>query len=42
MLDVASRVIVVEQGQIVADGPKNEVLQQLKDGKVRMQEASNG
>ncbi|HAT04294.1 MAG TPA: type I secretion system permease/ATPase, partial [Aeromonas salmonicida] len=42
MLDVASRVIVVEQGQIVADGPKDVVLQQLKEGKVRVQEASNG
>ena len=30
MLDVASRVIVVEQGKIVADGPKEVVLQQLK------------
>ncbi|AZU48565.1 toxin secretion ATP-binding protein [Aeromonas hydrophila] len=42
MLDVASRVIVVEQGQVVADGPKEAVLQQLKEGKVRVQEASNG
>ena len=42
MLDVASRVIVIEQGQVVADGPKEMVLQQLKEGKVRVQEASNG
>ena len=42
MLDVASRVIVIEQGQIVADGPKEVVLQQLKEGKVRVQEVSHG
>jgi len=42
MLDVASRVIVVEQGKIVADGPKEAVLQQLKEGKVRVQETANG
>ncbi|PCK15397.1 hypothetical protein CEY02_20800, partial [Bacillus pumilus] len=42
MLDVASRVIVIEQSQVVADGPKEMVLQQLKEGKVRVQEASNG
>ncbi|TNH80268.1 type I secretion system permease/ATPase [Aeromonas sobria] len=42
MLDVASRVIVIEQGQIVADGPKDVVLQQLKEGKVRVQEVSHG
>ena len=42
MLDVASRVIVIEQGQIVADGPKEAVLQQLKEGKVRVQEVSHG
>lgn len=42
MLDVASRVIVIEQGQIVADGPKEAVLQQLKEGKVRLQEVSHG
>jgi len=27
---------------VVADGPKEAVLQQLKEGKVRVQEASNG
>ena len=42
MLDVASRVIVVEQGKIVADAPKEVVLQQLKEGKVRVQETANG
>ncbi|ART78939.1 type I secretion system permease/ATPase [Oceanisphaera avium] len=42
MLEVVDRVIVLEQGKIVADGPKGQVLQQLKVGKVRVQEASNG
>ncbi|PJG59339.1 type I secretion system permease/ATPase [Aeromonas cavernicola] len=42
MLDVASRVIVVEQGMVVADGPREVVLQQLKEGKVRVQEVSHG
>ncbi|QFI55128.1 type I secretion system permease/ATPase [Aeromonas simiae] len=36
MLDVVNRVIVMEQGQIVADGPKEQVLQQLREGKVRV------
>jgi ATP-binding cassette subfamily C protein LapB len=36
MLDVATRLIVMEQGQIVADGPKEQVLQQLREGKVRV------
>ncbi|MDD1781209.1 type I secretion system permease/ATPase [Enterovibrio sp. ZSDZ35] len=35
MLDVVDRIIVVEQGSIVADGPKHSVLQALKDGKVQ-------
>lgn len=35
MLDVVDRIIVVEQGNIVADGPKLAVLQALKDGKVQ-------
>ncbi|WP_375055373.1 type I secretion system permease/ATPase [Zobellella sp. DQSA1] len=42
MLEVVDRLIVLEQGQIVADGPKAQVLQQLKSGKVRNREASNG
>ncbi len=41
MLDVVNRVIVMEQGQIVADGPKEQVLQQLREGKVRVREMSN-
>lgn len=35
MLDVVDRLIVLEQGNIVADGPKLAVLQALKEGKVQ-------
>ena len=35
MLDVVDRVIVMEKGSIIADGPKSEVLNSLKQGKVR-------
>ncbi|RJX69750.1 type I secretion system permease/ATPase [Vibrio sinensis] len=35
MLDVVDRVIVMEKGCIIADGPKSEVLTSLKQGKVR-------
>ncbi|MEH0667394.1 type I secretion system permease/ATPase [Vibrio scophthalmi] len=35
MLDVVDRVIVMEKGSIIADGPKAEVLSSLKQGKVR-------
>lgn len=35
MLDVVDRIIVIEQGNLVADGPKNKVLQALKEGKVQ-------
>lgn len=35
MLDVVDRVIVMEKGSIIADGPKAEVLNNLKQGKVR-------
>lgn len=35
MLDVVERLIVIEQGSIVADGPKLAVLQALKEGKVQ-------
>ncbi|ATF10072.1 type I secretion system permease/ATPase [Candidatus Enterovibrio altilux] len=34
MLDVVDRIIVIEQGSIVADGPKASVLQALKEGKI--------
>lgn len=39
MLDIVNRIIVLEQGIVVADGPKDLVLQQLKEGKVRAREA---
>ena len=42
MLEVVDRVIVLEQGRILADGPKARVLQQLQAGTVPFKEASNG
>ncbi|MHA6963743.1 type I secretion system permease/ATPase [Zobellella denitrificans] len=42
MLEVVDRLIVLEQGRIVADGPKEQVLRQLQSGKVRGREVSNG
>ncbi|WP_320152628.1 type I secretion system permease/ATPase [uncultured Tolumonas sp.] len=38
MLDIVDRIIVIEQGMVVADGPRDLVLQQLKEGKVRVRE----
>ena len=38
MLDIVERIIVIEQGMVVADGPREQVLQQLKEGKVRVRE----
>ncbi|MEZ8783403.1 type I secretion system permease/ATPase [Vibrio splendidus] len=35
MLDIVDRVIVMERGSIIADGPKAQVLADLKQGKVR-------
>ncbi|MFA0087150.1 type I secretion system permease/ATPase [Vibrio sp. 10N.261.51.F12] len=35
MLDVADRVIVMEKGAIIADGPKAKVLNDLRQGKVK-------
>ena len=35
MLDIVDRIIVMEKGTIIADGPKAEVLNNLKQGKVR-------
>ena len=35
MLALCDRLIVMDQGMILADGPKNEVLADLKAGKVR-------
>ncbi|MBL1378150.1 type I secretion system permease/ATPase [Zobellella sp. CGMCC 1.18722] len=42
MLEVVDRIIVLEQGQIVVDGPKEHVLQQLQAGNRPGQEVSNG
>ncbi|MGR5058518.1 type I secretion system permease/ATPase [Vibrio rotiferianus] len=35
MLDVVERIIVMEKGSIIADGPKAQVLNDLKQGKVK-------
>jgi len=35
MLDIVDRIIVMEKGYIIADGPKAEVLHALREGKVR-------
>ena len=35
MLSLVDRLIVVEGGKIVADGPKEDVLKALKSGQVR-------
>ena len=35
MLDLVDRVIVLEQGQIVADGPRDKVMTLLRDGKIK-------
>lgn len=32
MLDVVDRIIILEQGRVITDGPKDNVLQQLRDG----------
>ncbi|OZS44044.1 type I secretion system permease/ATPase [Photobacterium sanguinicancri] len=33
MLDVVDRIIILEQGRVITDGPKASVLQQLREGK---------
>ena len=38
MLDAVDRLVVLDHGAIVADGPREEVLQMLKDGRVRARE----
>lgn len=40
MLDAVQRLIVLDQGMIVADGPREQVLQLLKQGRVRSQESA--
>ncbi|WP_428772608.1 type I secretion system permease/ATPase [Vibrio sp.] len=35
MLDVVDRIIVMEKGTVIADGPKDQVLKDLKQGRVR-------
>ena len=39
MLDAVDRLIVMDHGTIVADGPRQDVLQMLKEGRVRVREA---
>ena len=40
MLDAVERLVVLDHGAIVADGPREEVLQMLKDGRVRAREGT--
>lgn len=40
MLDAVQRLVVLDQGMIVADGPREQVLQLLKEGRVRSQESA--
>jgi ATP-binding cassette subfamily C protein LapB len=35
MMDLIDRLIVIEDGRIVADGPRQQVVEALKSGKVR-------
>ncbi|WP_107851142.1 type I secretion system permease/ATPase [Oceanimonas marisflavi] len=42
MLEVADRLIVLEQGRVMANGPKEQVLAQLQAGQVSIREASHG
>ncbi len=41
MLDVVDRIIVMEKGQIIADGPKSKVLSQLRDGNTNQAKKTN-
>ncbi len=41
MLDVVERLIVLDLGLVVADGPRDQVLQLLKEGKVRAREGQH-
>ena len=40
MLPLVDRLVVLDHGAIVADGPREEVLQMLKDGRVRAREGT--
>jgi ATP-binding cassette, subfamily C, bacterial LapB len=40
MLDAVDRLVVLDQGVVVADGPREEVLLLLKEGKVRAREGA--
>lgn len=35
LVDMATRIIIVDEGQVVADGPREEVIRALKEGRVR-------
>jgi len=36
MLALADRLIVIEQGQIIADGPREQIIEDLKKGNIKM------
>lgn len=40
MLDIVDRLIILENGSIVANGPKDQVLQELQEGKIRSRVSS--
>ena len=40
MLDVVDRLVVLDQGAVVADGPREDVLKMLKEGRVRAREGA--
>ncbi|OXY81953.1 type I secretion system permease/ATPase [Oceanimonas doudoroffii] len=42
MLEVVNRIIVLEQGRVMANGPREQVLAQLQAGKVTMREVGHG
>jgi len=41
MLDIVDRIVVMEQGSIVADGPRDRVMELLKSGKIRVRESEH-
>jgi len=40
MLDVVDRLVVLDHGAVVADGPREDVLKMLKEGRVRAREGA--